>query len=324
MEAALVLPMFLFAIIVFLYFIQIFIVQETIQAGITEVAKYSSKYAYVYKYIENYESNKNITNAPNNNTKVSDDRSVRVVEDSGSKNEIQQTIQSSKDDSKDNGNKEVNKNGGESDQEDELDLSKLIVIDNLFYKQKLKDYINEKVIDNSCVVDGFSGIDFFYSDYMSEDDMIDIVVKYKVHIPGVVFKINNIQLMQRVRVHGWVGFDRSKAATKSNDSKEDTVFITETGTVYHSTRSCTHLKLSIRKVLFHNIDDLRNAGGGKYKECEICGESTKLSTNSLVYVTSTGDRYHTNPSCSGLKRTIIEIPLSEIGNRTPCKRCYKN
>ncbi len=46
-EAALVLPIFLFGILFFLYFFQILFLQDTIQSGITEAGKFISRYQYL-------------------------------------------------------------------------------------------------------------------------------------------------------------------------------------------------------------------------------------------------------------------------------------
>ena len=48
-EAALVFPVFLLLVIGFLYFFQLFLLQERIQASITEVSKYASKFGYIYE-----------------------------------------------------------------------------------------------------------------------------------------------------------------------------------------------------------------------------------------------------------------------------------
>ena len=40
-----------------------------------------------------------------------------------------------------------------------------------------------------------------------------------------------------------------------------------------------------------------------------------------IYITSQGNRYHTQLNCSGLKRTIYTVPLSQTGGRGRCSKC---
>ena len=54
-EAALILPLFLFCFAVFLYFFQIFTIQEHIQSGITEMGLDMARGAYLYDDFENVE-----------------------------------------------------------------------------------------------------------------------------------------------------------------------------------------------------------------------------------------------------------------------------
>lgn len=321
-EASLVFPIFLFAILSFLYFFQILFVQEKIQAGITEVAKFSAKYAYVIDYVKKYpvEEEKN-TESSEKEDGITDSK----------ENENESSTSSSKKETTTGNDKEKDEVVESSQEEntisddEEINFDQLLVIDNIFYKAKLKKYINAEMINRSCVVGGYQGLQFFYSSFLTEDDMVDVVVKYKVRIPAILFSIHDISIVQRVRVRGWIGCSRDDTLTEEGgeDEKDEIVYVTETGTVYHATKKCTHLNLSIKKVLYQDISNLRNNSGGKYKSCELCGDNKSLDSNSLVYITNTGDRYHMSSGCSGLKRTIIEIKISEVGSRSPCKRCYK-
>ena len=40
-----------------------------------------------------------------------------------------------------------------------------------------------------------------------------------------------------------------------------------------------------------------------------------------VFITDQGNRFHYDLNCSGIKRTIYMIRLSEVGNRKQCSRC---
>lgn len=48
------------------------------------------------------------------------------------------------------------------------------------------------------------------------------------------------------------------------------------------------------------------------------------NTYEFVYVTKSGKSYHKSSDCRTLKNhEYIKIKLSEIGDRKPCKRCFK-
>ncbi|MDE6937540.1 MAG: pilus assembly protein, partial [Lachnospiraceae bacterium] len=113
----------------------------------------------------------------------------------------------------------------------------------------------------------------------------------------------------------WSGYEKEGFLTDD----EETVYITETGLVYHRDYHCTHLELSIRMVSSAELESLRNNSGGRYYPC---GQCVRLGKNG-VYITNTGDRYHSSLSCSGLKRTIYAVPVSEAVGRRACSRCGK-
>jgi hypothetical protein len=123
-------------------------------------------------------------------------------------------------------------------------------------------------------------------------------------------------MINRLRTRAWTGFDSAKAAT-TKESEEEIVYVAETGTVYHKSRACTHIKLSIRSTSLANIENERSKDDSKYKKCDNCGSKAK----GTVYITDYGDRYHSSLSCSGLKRTISAVPISQVGDKGACSRC---
>jgi hypothetical protein len=182
---------------------------------------------------------------------------------------------------------------------------------NLYVKGKLKEELGEDYYTNNYID---KGISLMLSSYMQEDGMIDIVATYKIRIPCNFFQLNKIRVIQRARVRGWTGYEN----TSSKETKEETVYITQNGTVYHRDIACTHINLSISEVYLNDVKNLRNSSGGKYYECELCENEPN---NGKVYITDTGDRYHYSRNCSGIRRGVIAVPISQVGGRGPCSRC---
>lgn len=278
-EAALVLPVFIYAAIAFIYFLQIVLLQEKLQEAITQTGYFSAKYAYVYEYLLHYEDTQ----------EFADEDGSSMAAD--------------------------------------MDVITARMIDSAFYKTKLRDYLDTEEINRSCIKNGFTGIHTYLSSYMTEDEAIDVVVNYEIKLPLLFIRLNDIQMVQRVRMRGWSGHrveakgsSEDGSAEEEADKDERTVYITENGTVYHLNRDCSHLRLSVHMVQFSLIEGLRNESGGRYKKCSLCGKSG-LSDQENVYITDSGDRYHCDLGCSGLKRTVIEIPLSQAAGRRPCQRC---
>lgn len=51
------------------------------------------------------------------------------------------------------------------------------------------------------------------------------------------------------------------------------------------------------------------------------GSEATLTEDTKLYFTATGKKYHLKPDCSGMKEAI-EGTIKEIGERTPCKKCF--
>ena len=119
-----------------------------------------------------------------------------------------------------------------------------------------------------------------------------------------------------VYVRKWTGYN----VLSPLDTKEDEeyVYITECGTVYHRSRTCSHLKITISVVNLSDLPGRCNDYGQRYTPCEKCA---KGSSTGLVFITDKGDKYHNSATCSGLKRTVKTVKLSEVGGRGPCSAC---
>lgn len=271
-EAALVMPVFLYCMIAFLYFIQIMTLQEHIQSELTKMGLNWSKSAYLYQ------------NLPEIDEVLSLEQLLPEGSEDYGLNELADRL-----------------------------------ISQISIKLYASTYLNKDWINHSCIKNGFDGIDFSLSD-ISKEECIDIVLKYKVSIPVKLIIIGDMNMLQRVRLHNWTGYEVA-AAYSEEEAKETVVYITSTGKVYHKSRECTYLKPSVTAV--DGIPDkLRNEGGARYQRCKYCCRKDN-GDKAVYYITKYGNKYHAERNCPKIKRDVKEIPLSEAGSRRPCSKCGK-
>ena len=274
-EASLVLPIFLFFFTAFLYFIQIFIVQEMLQKAITETGLSMSRAAYIYSDFYDVSDSKTFDEAL-----------------------LEENIQ--------RGFKELYRT--------------------IIYKGAIKYAVESRLnldrINNSCIVGGFDGIDFSSSQVFKCSNDIDIVARYRVRIPIRIFGIYEMYMLQRVRLRGWSGHKIPalyRVIEENNGKEESFVYVTDSGSVYHLDRTCSHISLSVEAISGKPTWQ-RNKNGGKYYPCEYCLKNED-SQEEIYYITSYGNRYHKDKSCPKINRRVSKIPITEVGERVPCKRC---
>lgn len=119
-------------------------------------------------------------------------------------------------------------------------------------------------------------------------------------------------------MHKWIGYDLSRGGGDEAADREELVYITQSGTVYHRERSCKYLNPSIQLIAREQAQNGENESGKRYTPCRSCG-----GAGELVYVTAGGERYHSTVTCSGLKRTISSVTLTEAiaAGRHACSGC---
>lgn len=158
------------------------------------------------------------------------------------------------------------------------------------------------------------------SELLKKNDEIILAAGYRMELPFKLLPVSHFTFFQRVHTRAFTGVESREPA---GDGEDETVYVTKTGRVYHRELTCTYLKLSISQILYADISGLRNEGGGRYQPCERCCKGKKFGGQSVIWITNFGDRYHSSRSCSGIKRSILTIKLSEVGNRTLCSKCGK-
>lgn len=171
------------------------------------------------------------------------------------------------------------------------------------------DTLKEKKENVGELFDEIEEMGISLTDQFYKDGMVDINLNYNVN---TFFWNHSIQVKQRARMRDWRGVDIAES--------EDYVYITKTGTVYHNSRNCRYLNIKLKNVKFNTVGLLRNENGAKYSACDICVKQ-KLDIGTDVYVTTDGNRYHTDMNCSGIIRYVITINQKDVGDRKPCSVC---
>lgn len=192
------------------------------------------------------------------------------------------------------------------------------ILGDQYVKNNLINGMVQQELSSSGVVGGSGGLNLLYSKIMTEEDVIDLVVSYEIEPRNNFFFLPAYPVLNRCRVRAWTGY--AVVPDTVNEAGERMVYITETGTVFHLTKTCTYLDLSIQPVPSGELDQYRNQSSGIYGRCELCGDGEA----EIYFITDYGDCYHISLVCSGLKRTITQIPISQVGDRHACSRCGTN
>ena len=143
---------------------------------------------------------------------------------------------------------------------------------------------------------------------------VRLTARYVLKVPVFLFRTilfpREISLEERI-FSGYV----PHTGDEGDGVKDCIVYVTERGTVYHRRADCTHICLSIK-----NEEGIRTIlSHSRYRPCEKCIHG--MEGISTLYITAEGDCYHSSLSCSGLKRSVRAVYLSEIPGMRPCSRC---
>lgn len=202
---------------------------------------------------------------------------------------------------------------GGSEQETYSDSESFSVATMLKARLCFKHQLTKQNCPLQFINGGINGISLLQSDFSGNH--IELKAIYKMKVPIHLLGKFQYKIVQEVKCRKWTGYQIGQ----DSEADDSWLYYTQYGTVYHASRSCTHLDLSIQGIPYSQVENNRNQSGGKYHPCEKCG--SQFFNNTMVYITNYGERYHTSLTCSGLKRRIYMIKKSKATEKRMCTKC---
>ncbi len=259
-EAAVVLPLFLFFFLNLLEIIEIYRVQTALLAALRETGRELSVYACVYKETAEKE---------------------------------------------------------DGDKEEWKALLGDIAFSYLYVKERVERLAGEEYLDASPINGGKEGIWYTGSSVFREKDVIELTAVYQIKPFIRLAGFRPAWFYSRYYGRAWTGYDVA-GQENSGEDKEEYVYVTENAQVYHVSRECSHIRLSISECGAEELELLRNEYGDRYTACELCADTAA----DHYYISRSGDRYHQDLNCGGLKRTVRVMLRSEAEKKYRlCGRC---
>lgn len=267
-EAALTLPMFIFAIVIFLYCIQVIQLYEQIQKGITDVARRASTYDYVFEQFRQDDNEEGRENEE-------EQKGSKVVLSSlldGTFYKINFLEVISED--------EINENlivGGKlgilflgskfmENETIEVKASYSISLPTLFFK------VHPIVVQQGVKTRGFVGRPLFVEEEETEEKGEYVYITEKGTVYHVQMTCSYIYRKPQAVIGSNIEEKRNNSGGKyypcatcvhSGLVNTQTYYITGYGSRYHSSASCTQVERNIKKILLSEV--------GERRACKKCG-----------------------------------------------------
>lgn len=184
----------------------------------------------------------------------------------------------------------------------------------LSVKATFLDCVNRKFLDKSALIGGSAGVAAACKLTLTSKGEQIVSVRYHIRRKMPFLSTQWATFEQKIRQKSMTGY-----VPDGDELKEGYVYITPHQAVYHKDLSCTHLALDIS--VDEDVSKYLNKQTS-YKACDKCTKHQKGEI-SCVYIAKEGEAYHTDLTCSGLKRTVKQVDLSTLKGMKPCQRCGK-
>lgn len=188
-----------------------------------------------------------------------------------------------------------------------------LAVSYLYVNGVLQSSLGQEYLNSSPLTLGSMGLNFLESDIITDEDEVDLVLTYQVSPKGQLFPFSYARLSNRFYGRAWTGYD-----VASESVGIQVAYVTKYGEVWHATRECSHLKLTIQRISSAALGNSRNQWGQSYAKCSFC---VKGVMPGQLYVTQEGDCYHYEEECLGLTRHVETVNWEAREQYRPCSRC---
>lgn len=285
-EAAMVMPMFLFLLLNLISVFEMLQVYLVMEAALQETAREMAGYAYILEIKEEVfpeNAGEEIADTKKTENTVASEAAVT-----------------------------------DADEEKLMEKATSMLLSYGYAGPKTISEAKEAYPVDSMIAGGSLGVTLWRSSVLEENEDIDLVVTYRVKPRFNLFGLKGMKMVHRCCIRAFTGFDPAR-----EKEKEKVYYVTADSEVYHVFRDCSHLKLTIQSVPYGKLDSYRSEDGSRYRRCEYCMEEDMVIAGN-VYIAPVGECFHQSLNCPGLKRTVYVISQEETGSRRACKRCSKS
>lgn len=160
-----------------------------------------------------------------------------------------------------------------------------------------------------------------------DENNVVLILSYEETVPFFPAVSGKISMGAAARRRSFTGIF-GKLGSKGEDSgngdeeglKEVMVYVGASMGRYHWSRDCHYISNQYQAVSASEAEHLRNNVGKRYVPCSRCGKNPGSGT---VYITPSGEHYHTRKSCTAMVSYVRSMPLSEVEHLGACSYCER-
>lgn len=180
------------------------------------------------------------------------------------------------------------------------------ILDLMQLNNRFRYYIGDDFFVDTMVVGGRNGVVLSVEEAKENPKKYKAVARYFIKIQVPFFRTFQLQRTNVAKQKIFVGYENGEEET------DVYVYITPNEEVYHNSRACTHLSLSVNEYDY--------ACKSGYKPCSFCAKNPK-EVSDKIYVGRTTDLYHCDRQCLGLTRRVLRVKKQSVMGLPPCGRC---